>query len=118
MQSQILCPAVLYLRYSSDNQTEQSIEGQRRVCQEYAERSGYDISGEYIDRARSATTDNRPEFKRMIADAAKGGFKFIIVYKLDRFARNRYDSAMYKHTPNTFRRSCRKRQSAVCANLR
>lgn len=98
MRSQILCPAVLYLRYSSDNQTEQSIEGQRRVCQEYAERSGYDISGEYIDRARSATTDNRPEFRRMIADAAKGGFKFIIVYKLDRFARNRYDSAMYKHT--------------------
>lgn len=89
--------AVLYLRYSSDNQTEQSIEGQRRVCMEYAQRCGYDVVGEYIDRAKSATTDKRPEFLRMISEAAEDKFRFIIVYKLDRFARNRYDSANYKY---------------------
>lgn len=89
--------AVLYLRYSSDNQTEQSIEGQRRVCMEYAQRCGYDVTGEYIDRAKSATTDKRPEFLRMIGEAADEKFRYIIVYKLDRFARNRYDSANYKY---------------------
>ncbi len=93
--------AVMYLRYSSDNQTEQSIEGQRHVCEEFAGRSGYDVVGEYADRARSAkcdTVDNRPGFMKMIEDAKSGKFKFIIVYKLDRFARNRYVSAKYKHT--------------------
>lgn len=50
----------------------------------------------YIDRAMSAKTDNRPEFQKMIKDSAKGQFNAIIVWKLDRFARNRYDSAHYK----------------------
>ena len=50
----------------------------------------------YIDRALSAKTDNRPDFQRMIKDSAKGLFDTVIVWKLDRFARNRYDSARYK----------------------
>ena len=52
--------------------------------------------GEYIDRAFSAKTDHRPEFQRMIKDSAKGKFNLILVWKLDRFSRNRYDSAHYK----------------------
>ena len=89
--------AVIYARYSSHNQTEQSIEGQLRVCHEYAKREGYTIVGEYIDRAISGRTDDRPEFQRMIDDSRKGVFQYVIVYRLDRFTRNRYDSAIYKH---------------------
>ena len=89
--------AVIYARYSSDNQREESIEGQLRECKEYAEKNGMTILNTYIDRALSAKTDNRPEFQRMIKDSAKELFDVIIVWKLDRFARNRYDSAHYKH---------------------
>lgn len=88
--------AVIYPRYSSDNQREESIEGQIRECMEYAERNGITIVGTYIDRAMSAKTDNRPQFQQMIRDSYKGLFDLVIVWKLDRFARNRYDSAHYK----------------------
>lgn len=88
--------AVVYARYSSDNQREESIEGQLRECKEYAEKNGITILGTYIDRALSAKTDNRPEFQRMIKDSAKSMFDVVIVWKSDRFARNRYDSAHYK----------------------
>ncbi len=92
-----MTPAVIYARYSSHGQTEQSIEGQLRDCYAFAEREGYAIVSEYIDRAISGTgADNRPDFQRMIGDAAKKQFAVIIVWKLDRFARNRYDSATYK----------------------
>lgn len=89
--------AVIYARYSSDKQTEQSIDGQLRYCTEYAKRNGYNIIHAYIDRAMSGTNDKRPDFQKMIADSAKKQFEFIIVWKLDRFARNRYDSAIYKN---------------------
>lgn len=85
-----------YGRYSSDNQREESIEGQLREYKEYAEKNGITILSTYIDRALSAKTDNRPEFQHMIKDSAKGLFDVVIVWKLDRFARNRYDSAHYK----------------------
>ena len=88
--------AVIYARYSSDNQTEASIEGQLRECMEFAERTGIDVIGNYIDRALSAKSDHRPEFQRMIKDSYKHAFDCIIVWKLDRFSRNRYDSAHYK----------------------
>ena len=88
---------MIYARYSSHNQTEQSIEGQLRVCYEYAKREGYTVVGEYIDRAISGRTDDRPDFQRMIDDSRKGAFGYVIVYRLDRFTRNRYDSAVYKH---------------------
>ena len=88
---------VFYGRYSDSGQSEQSIEGQRKVCYEFAERNGYRIIGEYIDRAISGTgAENRPDFLRMIADSAKRQFQGVLVYQLDRFARNRYDSATYK----------------------
>lgn len=88
--------AVIYARYSSDNQREESIEGQIRECKAYAEKQGLTVLNTYIDRAFSAKTDNRPEFQRMIKDSGKHLFDVIIVWKLDRFARNRYDSAHYK----------------------
>jgi DNA invertase Pin-like site-specific DNA recombinase len=87
---------VIYARFSSHSQNEQSIEGQLKVCYEFAERNGYKVITEYIDRALSGTSDARPEFQRMIADSAKRQFKAVLVYQLDRFARNRYDSATYK----------------------
>ena len=90
--------AIIYARYSpGSKQTEQSIEGQLRVCYEYAEREGYKVISEYIDRKLTGKNDNRPDFQRMITDAKKGHFQYVLVYKLDRFARNRYDSAVYKH---------------------
>ena len=88
--------AVIYARYSSDNQREESIEGQIRECNAYAEKQGLTVLSTYIDRAFSAKTDNRPEFQRMVKDSGKHLFDAIIVWKLDRFARNRYDSAHYK----------------------
>ena len=89
---------VLYLRYSSDKQTEQSIEGQDRVCTAWCEQQGYTIVNRYIDRATSASKhiEKRTQFAKMIADSNKRRFEAVVVYKLDRFARNRYDSATYK----------------------
>ena len=87
---------VIYARFSSHSQTEQSIEGQLKECYAYAQRNDYTVVGEYIDRAISGTTDHRPEFQRMIADSSRKLFQGVLVYQLDRFARNRYDSATYK----------------------
>ena len=87
---------VIYARFSSHSQTEQSIEGQLKVCYEYAQTHQYTVIGEYIDRAQSGTSDNRTDFQRMIQDSEKHAFQGVLVYQLDRFARNRYDSAIYK----------------------
>ena len=88
--------AVIYARYSSDNQREESIEGQIRECTAYAKKNGITIVKHYIDRAISAKTDNRPQFQQMIKDSDKKLFDIVLVWKLDRFARNRYDNARYK----------------------
>ena len=88
--------AVIYARYSSDSQREESIEGQIRECTAFAEKNGITVLRHYIDRAFSAKTDNRPEFQNMIKDSNKKLFDTVIVWKLDRFSRNRYDSAKYK----------------------
>lgn len=90
--------AVIYARYSSDSQTEQSIEGQLRVCQEFAKQNNMLIVGTYIDRAMTGTNDLRPDFQRMIKDSAKHLFDVVIVYKLDRFSRNKYENTIHKHT--------------------
>lgn len=89
--------AVIYARFSSENQREESIDGQLRECTAYAEKNGMTVIDSYIDRAFSAKTDQRPDFQRMIRDSAKGKFDIVLVWKLDRFARNRYDSAHYKN---------------------
>ncbi len=90
--------AVIYARYSAGpRQTEQSIEGQLRECNKYAEKHDLRIVGTYIDRKISGRTDNRHEFQRMIDDSGKKIFEVVLMYQTDRFARNRYDSAVYKH---------------------
>ena len=90
---------VIYARYSSSAQSEQSIEGQLHVCEEYCKRNNYKVIETYVDRATSANKDieKRVEFLRMVRDSDKRKFEAVIVYKLDRFSRNRYDSANYKY---------------------
>lgn len=88
--------AVIYARYSCDNQREESIEGQLRECEAYCQKNDFTVVGTYIDRAESARTDQRPEFQHMIQDSSRGQFDLVIVWKMDRFARDRYDSANYK----------------------
>jgi DNA invertase Pin-like site-specific DNA recombinase len=88
--------AVIYARYSSHNQREESIEGQLRECHDFAAKNGFTVINEYCDRAISGKTDQRPSFQKLIKDSEKGRFEAVIMYTLDRFARNRYDSAIYK----------------------
>lgn len=89
--------AVIYARFSSSAQREASIEQQVNVCMSYAEREGYNVLQTYSDRAITGRTDQRPQFLQMIKDAKKGHFRAVIVYALDRFSRDKYDSARYKH---------------------
>ena len=91
---------VIYVRYSSDNQREESIEAQTRAIKEYAAKNGMMIIKVYPDEAKSATTDQRPRFLEMMRDAEKGMFQAVIVHKLDRFSRDRFDSAYYKRHLN------------------
>lgn len=88
--------AAIYARYSSDSQREESIDAQIRAITDYAEKNNIQIVKAYTDEARSATMDNRPGFLQMVRDSSLGLFDLAIVHKLDRFARNRYDSAFYR----------------------
>ena len=88
--------AVIYARYSSNNQTEQSIEGQLRVCREFAQRNDIIIVDTYIDRALSGTNDNREQFQKMLKDSDKRAWDYCLVYKLDRFSRNKYEMAIHR----------------------
>ena len=88
--------AVIYARYSSSNQTEQSIEGQVHVCQDFAKKQNIVIVDSYIDRAISGTTDNRDAFQKMLKDSNNKKWDYVLVYKLDRFARNKYESAIHR----------------------
>ena len=80
--------AVIYARYSDSKQTEQSIEGQLKVCYKYCEANGYTVLQEYIDRAKTGKTDNRTQFRKMLADSKKKQFETVVVYAIDRFGRN------------------------------
>ncbi len=86
--------AVIYARYSSDSQTEQSIEGQLRVCNDFAKRNDYLVVDTYIDRAMTGTNDNRADFQRMLKDSAKRQWEVVLVYKLDRFSRNQFEAVI------------------------
>ncbi len=88
--------AAIYARFSSDQQRSESIDAQIRAISAYCDQKQYIIVSTYIDEARSATTDQRPEFQHMITDARKHFFDVVIVHKLDRFARDRYDSVVYR----------------------
>ena len=89
--------AVIYARFSSDNQREESITAQIRAAKEFCKKNGYQVIKEYTDEAFSARTDDSPAFQQMILDAQDRLFEILVVHKIDRFARNRYDSAFYKH---------------------
>lgn len=89
--------AVIYARYSSEGQREESITGQLRDCHKYAKSKGYEVIHEYVDQALTGKTDERPAFQKMIADSDHHAFQIVIVWKIDRFARNRYDSAIYRY---------------------
>ena len=93
---------VIYARYSSHNQTEQSIEGQLNVCYDYAKQNNLNVIAEYIDRAFTGTNDSRPNFQRMIEDAKTRTFQGILVYQLDRFSRSKFDSVCIKHELKKF----------------
>ncbi len=88
--------AVVYARYSSNNQTEQSIEGQLHVCEDFARRNNILIVDSYIDRAMSGTNDERDSFQKMLKDSNNKKWDYVLVYKLDRFARNKYESAIHR----------------------
>ena len=89
--------AVIYARYSSHSQGEQSIEGQLAAAKAYAEARGYTIIREYVDRAMTGRNDNRDEFQKMLSDCAKKQFQVIIVWKVDRFGRNREEITFNKY---------------------
>ncbi len=90
--------AVIYARYSCDQQSEQSIEGQLRVCEDYAQKNNIIILDTYIDRAMTGTNDNRADFQRMIKDSSRKEWDYVLVYKLDRFSRDKYATAIHKKT--------------------
>ena len=87
---------VAYARYSSSNQREESITAQLRAIHSWAEANNHTIVKEYIDEAISGRTDDREQFQNMIKDSAISSWQGIVVHKLDRFSRNRYNSAIYK----------------------
>lgn len=86
----------IYARYSSHSQRDVSIEQQVSDCEAYARMNGYQVLKVYADRHMSGTTDKRPQFQKMLKDAEKGHWQYVLTWKVDRFARNRYDSATYK----------------------
>lgn len=88
--------AVIYARYSSGNQREESIDAQLRICRKYAEDHDYVVLKEYTDSALSGRTDQRPAFRQMIEDSDKKKFQTVLVYAHDRFSRDKYDTAVYK----------------------
>ena len=88
--------AVIYARYSSDMQREESIEAQLLDIRKYADRNGIIIIKEYKDEAVSGQTEMRTAFQAMMTEAKRRTFDLIIVHKVDRFTRNRYDAAVYK----------------------
>ncbi len=88
--------AVIYARYSSNNQREESIDAQLRGCRDYAAKNGYIIVDTYCDSAKSGTTSERQAFMEMISDGDKHKFNYVLVHKFDRFSRDKYDTVYFK----------------------
>ena len=87
---------VIYARYSSHGQRDASIQQQVEDCLDYAARNNIYIVACYADRHLTGRSDRRPEFHRMLRDAETGDWEYVVTWKNDRFARNRYDAAIYK----------------------
>ena len=88
--------AIIYARYSSASQTEQSIEGQLHVCNQYAKANDLVVVDTYIDRATTGTNDNRAAFQQMLKDSETAAWEVVLVYAIDRFGRNSIEVAMNK----------------------
>ena len=88
--------AVIYARYSSASQTEQSIEGQLHVCNQYAKANDLIVVDTYIDRATTGTNDNRAAFQQMLKDSEASVWEVVLVYAIDRFGRNSIEVAINK----------------------
>ena len=88
--------AVIYARYSSASQTEQSIEGQLHVCNQYAKANDLIVVDTYIDRATTGTNDNRAAFQQMLKDSETSVWEVVLVYAIDRFGRNSIEVAINK----------------------
>lgn len=89
--------AVIYARFSSHNQKEESIEQQVAECKLYAANNGYTVLDTYSDAAMSGKTENRTQFQRMKNDAKKGKFAVIIAYKSNRIARNMINALNFEN---------------------
>lgn len=88
---------VAYARFSSDNQRTESIDAQIRAIRDYCNKNDYNLIAIYKDEAISGTsTEDREQFLQMITDSKERQFKYVVVHKFDRFARNRYDHALYE----------------------
>lgn len=88
---------VIYARYSpGPNQTDQSIEGQIRECTQFCEENNIRIIGTYIDRKQTGRNDNRADFQKMLRDSKRHTFQTVVVWKIDRFGRNREEIAKNK----------------------
>ena len=90
--------AVAYGRFSSNNQREESIDAQFRAIREYCKKENIELIAEFKDEAISGKTDDREDFQKMINQLLKGNLAvdYVLVHKFNRFARNKYDSALYK----------------------
>jgi site-specific DNA recombinase len=90
--------AVIYSRFSTENQKETSIDAQERACEEYAKKKGLEIVGRYADRAKSGTNaEKREQFQKMLSDSANGLFSCVLVFSIDRFARDLRDYLNSRH---------------------
>ena len=89
--------AVGYCRFSSDNQRNESIDAQKRAIQNYADENNIIVTNWYLDYAQSGTSADRKEFQKMIEASKYRNFSMVLVHKLDRFSRSKYDNAIYKH---------------------
>ena len=92
-------PAALYARVSSDRQdVDLSVSAQLRALRDYADKNGYVVARTYVDEAESGRIADRPEFRKMIDEAAKPNapFREILVWKFSRFTRKREHAVAFK----------------------
>lgn len=90
--------AAAYARYSTDRQTENSIEAQLDAISTYCEKNGHIIVSTYVDMAKSATNTDRPDFQRMLSDARAGVFEAVIIYDISRGSRDVADWFGFRKT--------------------
>ena len=91
----VLKRVFIYMRYSSNMQNPMSIDAQRRIIKEFCKKHGYIIEKEFVDEAKSATTDDREAFQQMMKEARKSDIDAVVVHKFDRFSRNMNDALTY-----------------------